>query len=221
MKKILIFGSGGHAKVIYSEIIKNKNIKFLGFVDETKKKGDIIIKGKKNFYNLGKISEVIKKKNNFKGIIGIGSNFVRKKVYEKIILLNKYFKFQKIISKNAIVNSSVIIGDGSFVVSGSVINIGTRIGNHCIINTSSSIDHDNIFEDFSSAGPGVKTGGDVIVGKKSHIGIGTSVKQGIKICNDTIIGANSYVNKNCEKKSIYYGSPAKKIKIRTEFEIYL
>ena len=62
MKKILIFGSGGHAKVIYSEIIKNKNIKFLGFVDETKKKGDIIIKGKKNFYNLGKISEVIKKK---------------------------------------------------------------------------------------------------------------------------------------------------------------
>ena len=61
----------------------------------------------------------------------------------------------------------------------------------------------------------------MIVGKKSHIGIGTSVKQGIKICNDTIIGANSYVNKNCEKKSIYYGSPAKKIKIRTEFEIYL
>ena len=50
MKKILIFGSGGHAKVIYSEIIKNKNIKFLGFVDETKKKGDIIIKGKKTIY---------------------------------------------------------------------------------------------------------------------------------------------------------------------------
>ena len=37
MKEILIFGSGGHAKVIYSEIIKNKKLKFLGFVDEKKK----------------------------------------------------------------------------------------------------------------------------------------------------------------------------------------
>ena len=88
MKKILIFGSGGHAKVIYSEIIKDKNLEFLGFVDEAKKKGEIIISEKNTYYNLGKISEVIKKKNDFKGIIGIGSNFIRKKVYEDIILIN-------------------------------------------------------------------------------------------------------------------------------------
>ena len=222
MIKIVIFGSGGHAQVIYSEIIKDKKFSFLGFVDKTKKKGKLIIKSKKkNYFNLGKISEVLKKKNNFKGIIGIGSNFVRKKVYKKIILKDKNFKFEKVISRDSIVDSKVNIGDGSLVVSGSVINIGTKIGKHCIINTSSSIDHDNVFEDFSSTGPGVRTGGGVIVRQNSYIGIGSTIKQGIEIQNDTVIGANSYVNKNCQKKSIYYGSPVKKIRKRSEGEHYL
>lgn len=221
MKKIIIFGSGNHAKVIYSEIIKIKNLKFLGFIDENKKKGEIVISGKKNFTNLGCMSKVLQKKNDFSGIIGIGSNFLRKKVYEDILLLDRYFKFEKIISKDAIVDQSVIVGKGSFVVSGSVINIGTKIGDHCLINTSTSIDHDNIFEDFSSTGPGVKTGGNVIVEKKSHIGLGSSVKQGVKIFKDCVIGANSYVNKNCQKNSLYFGSPIKKIKHRKEFENYL
>jgi acetyltransferase EpsM len=221
MIKIIIFGSGSHAKVIYSEIIKKKKFKFLGFVDENEKKGKKIITGKKNYYNLGNMSQVLSKKNNIKGIIGIGSNFLRKKVSQDILLIDKNFKFEKIISKDAIIDTSVIIGQGSFVVSGSVINIGTKIGDHCIINTSSSIDHDNIFEDFASTGPGVKTGGHVTLETKSHIGIGSSVKHGVKIFKDCIIGANSYVNKNCEKNSLYFGSPIKKIKQRKEFENYL
>jgi FlaA1/EpsC-like NDP-sugar epimerase len=36
--RIIIFGSGGHAKVIFSEGIKLKKFKFLGFVDDFKKK---------------------------------------------------------------------------------------------------------------------------------------------------------------------------------------
>ena len=63
MNKIVIFGSGGHAKVIFSEVIKLKKFKFLGFIDNFKKKGEVIISlKKKNYYNLGSINEVIKKK---------------------------------------------------------------------------------------------------------------------------------------------------------------
>ena len=34
MKKILIFGSGAHSKVILSEIIQIKGYRVIGFVDE-------------------------------------------------------------------------------------------------------------------------------------------------------------------------------------------
>ena len=83
--RIIIFGSGGHAKVIFSEIIKLKKFKFLGFVDDFKKKGELIISSnKKNYYNLGSIKEVISKKNNLKGIIGVGLNFVREEIVKDI-----------------------------------------------------------------------------------------------------------------------------------------
>ena len=222
MIKIVIFGSGSHAKVIFSELIKLKKFKFLGFVDDFKKKGEIIISlNKKNFYNLGSIKEVINKKNNFKGIIGVGLNFVREKIVKDIKKINNNFKFQKIISKDANVNSNVFIDEGSLVVSGATINTGTKIGRHCIINTSCSIDHDNIFNDFSSAGPGIVTGGNVEVGYQSHLGLGSLVKNKVKILDNTVVGFGSLVNKDCKKKSIYFGSPAKKIRQKKNNENYL
>ena len=47
MIKIVIFGSGSHAKVIFSEVIKLKKFKFLRFVDDFKKKGELIISSNK------------------------------------------------------------------------------------------------------------------------------------------------------------------------------
>ena len=117
--------------------------------------------------------------------------------------------------------SNVSIGEGTLVVSGSTINTGTEIGKHCVINTSCSIDHDNKFDDFSSAAPGVITGGNVVVGKKSYLGMGSLVKDQVNILQDTVIGLGSIVNKDCEKNSIYYGSPVKKIRTRKSEESYL
>ena len=222
MFKIVIFGSGHHAKVIFSEIIKIKKFRLLGFVDDFKNKGDLIVSlNKKKFYNLGSIKEVINKKNNFKGIIGVGLNFVREKIVYDINKIDNNFKFQKIISNDATINSNVVIDEGTLVCSGSTINTGTSIGRHCIINTSCSIDHDNKFSDFSSAGPGVVTGGNVEVGYQSHLGLGCLVRQNIKILNNTIVGFGSLVNKDCKKNSIYQGSPAKIIRKRKINENYL
>ena len=222
MSKLVIFGSGGHARVIFSEVMKLKKFKFLGFVDDFKKKGELIISfKKKNYYNLGSIKEVINKKNHFKGIVGTGLNFIRKKIVTDINDINKSFQFQKIVSKNAIINSNVFIDEGTLVVSGTVINSGTKIGKHIILNTSCSIDHDNKFNDFSSAGPGVITGGNVEVGGQSHLGLGSLIRHQIKILDNTIIGMGSLVNKDCLKNSIYWGSPAKKIRTRKYNQNYL
>lgn len=218
---IIIFGSGNHAKVVFSEIINYKKYNIIGFVDEIKKSKNIIIKYKnKKYYTIGKMSENVKK-NNVRGIIGVGSNFIRKKIYKNIISINKKFKFEKIVSKNAIINLNVSIKEGTFIASGVVINQGTNIGKHCIINTSSSIDHDNIFEDFSSAAPGVITGGNVVVRKNSNIGIGSVIKHQVEIKENTVIGGNSFVIKNCDSNFLYFGSPSKKIKKISNSENYI
>ena len=71
-----------------------------------------------------------------------------------------------------------------------------------LINSSSSIDHDNFFGDFSSTGPGVVTGGNVSIGKYSHLGIGSTIKNNITVDMSTIVGGNTFINKNCKKNSI-------------------
>jgi sugar O-acyltransferase (sialic acid O-acetyltransferase NeuD family) len=219
MQNIIIIGSGDQAKVIFNELIENKKIKILGFLDSKKREKSIILTYEKKRYKVLNQDLYLKKKIKF--IIGIGHNFLREEIYQNLLKIKKNINFFSFISKNAIINKNVKIGKGSVVMPGCVINSNTIIGNHCIINTRSVIDHDNYFSDFSSCGPGVISGGNVYIAERSHIGIGTVIKNGIKIKKDTIIGGKSYINKNCTSLHIYYGNPAKKIKKRKINQKYL
>lgn len=222
MKKIIIFGTGDHARVIFSEIIQLKNFKVLGFSDKLSKKGKIIeIFKNKEYKNLGDLTH-IKKYKNIYGIIGVGHNFLRKKIFKEIdSVFKKNIKWATIISKNSILNGNVSVGEGTVIISNSVVNSGTKFGKHCLINTSSSIDHHNSFGNFSSTGPGVVTGGNVKIGEMTHLSIGSTVKNNITIKSNALIGGSSFVNKDCDRNSVYYGVPAKKIKSRNENEEYL
>tara|TARA_Y100000389_G_scaffold203620_1_gene252721 strand:+ start:276 stop:929 length:654 start_codon:yes stop_codon:yes gene_type:complete len=212
LKKLLIIGSGGHFKVVINEILKQKKYEIQEIIDI------------KNFGKKLKINNKLKKIINYKKFnwskvnqntflfIAIGDNYLRKKIVSEIKKKNIKVKWGTVISRDAIIGKNVKIKPGSLVVSGSIINPGTIIGSHCVINTRSSIDHDNIFGDFSSSAPSVVTGGNVTVGELSFLGIRSTIINNIKIGSKTIIGANSLVNKNCLSNYTYYGSPAKKIK---------
>ena len=212
LKKLLIIGSGGHFKVVINEILKQRKY-------EIKEIIDIKNFGKKLTINKKLIKIVDYKSFNWSKVnketfifIAVGNNYLRKKIASEIKTKNKNIKWGTIISPNAIIEKNVKIKPGTLVVSGSIINPGTIIGAHCIINTRSSIDHDNVFGDFSSSAPSVVTGGNVSAGKLSFLGIRSTIINNIKIGSKAIIGANSLVNKNCLSNYTYFGTPAKKIK---------
>jgi sugar O-acyltransferase (sialic acid O-acetyltransferase NeuD family) len=220
MKNIVIFGSGGHAKVILNEILDFKSkYNFIGFVDNSKKVGTNIVRiNKKNFKIID--LKTIKIKNLY-GVIGIGDNYLRYKNYKLLIDQFESIKWQTIISRKSIIKSNVNIGSGSVILANSFIGSGSEIKEHCIINSSTSIDHDNKLESFTSTGPGVITGGNVNLKKFSHLGIGCIVKNNIRIDENVICGGKSFINKNCKKNSVYYGVPSKFIKSRKLGQKYL
>ena len=197
-KKLIIFGKGDYAKVIKSELEKLGTFRIIA---EVNKNQDII-----------KLRNKVGK--NTYGIIAIGSNYLREKILKIANKKLPNLKWATIISNNAILAKNIKIGEGSIIISGVIINTGTKIGKHCYINTGSIVEHDNYFEDFSSSGPGVITGGNVKVGKSSYLGIGCVIKNEIKIGSNTVIGGLSFVNKNCNNNSLFFGIPAKKIRIR-------
>ena len=71
-----------------------------------------------------------------------------------------------LIHPSAIIGEQVEMADGTVIMAGVIINSCTKIGRGCIINTASTIDHDNIIEDYVHISPGVHLAGNVRVGKK-------------------------------------------------------
>ena len=209
MKNLIIFGSGDLAKIVFYEVIQKKDFKLLGFINESKKENSIVIQYKGQKYNTLNLDKINGEVN---GIIAISDNHRRRECYKKTIKKNKKIKWAKIISENSFIGKETSVGKGSIILQNSVINHGSKIGDHCIINTSNSIDHDNIFHDFSSTGPGVITAGGVKVGKLSFLGIGAKVKQYINLGQNVIVGGNSFVNKDCKPNNVYYGNPIKLIR---------
>ena len=222
IKNFIIFGYGGHAKVILDCIRVMKNCRVLGFISN--KKYDLSfakqIKYLGEIKNLNKIIKKVKLKN-IVGIVAIGDNIKRKKVYLEANKINKQFKWGNVIHPAAVISSSATIGSGNMILAGSIICAETKIENHVSINTGSYIDHNNKFFNFSSTGPGVATGGNVVVGEQSFLGIGATVKQNIIIEKNTIVGGQAFVNKNCKPNSIYFGVPARRIKKRILEKSYL
>ena len=205
-KKVIIIGASGHAKVI-ADIIKKSGDEVVGFLDDNKElQGKVIFDEKKV---LGTTNENdINKYKDYYFIIGIGSNKVRKLIYNKYPNLEWYTA----IHPNAVIGSDVEIGYGTVIMAGTVINTGTRIGNHCIINTCSSVDHDNIIEDYVHISPGAHLAGTVKICEGTWICAGATVINNIIIERNNIIGAGATVIKNIEEtNNTYVGVPVKKL----------
>ena len=68
--------------------------------------------------------------------------------------------------------------------------------------------------DYSSLAPGAVSGGKVIIGLRSVISIGATIKHGLKIGDDCVVGAKSYLNKDLCKNQVYYEMPPKQTRAR-------
>lgn len=206
-KKVIIFGASGHARVI-ADIIKKSGDEIVGFLDD-----NADIQGKTIFDSkivLGDTSEEsVKKYVDCYFIIGIGSNRVRKIISEKYSNL----KWYTAIHPSSIIGSDVSIKEGTVIMAGTVINTGTVVGKHCIVNTSSSLDHDNILEDYVHISPGSHLAGTVRISEGTWICTGVTIINNITIGKNNIIGAGATVIKNIEEEnSTFVGIPVKKLK---------
>ena len=211
MKNILIFGAGGHAKVIVDIIEKQGRFKITGFIDKSYDK-DTIILGYRVLGCMSSIKDIVFDYQIDGGVIGIGDNSIRELVRNKIVEVIPNFKFVNCIHPDSIFGKDVVFGEGNVVMAGVIINSSTSIKNHCILNTNSSLDHDSLMANFSSIAPNVTIGGNVRIGDYSAIGIGSNIFNKVNIGYNCIIGGGSLVCKDTEENSIYYGSPSKFIR---------
>lgn len=205
-KPVVLLGAGGHAKVLL-DILLEQNIEVLGIAE---KAGTDLPSDVYGVPVIGNDSDVQQyppdKVELVNGIGSIGSTALRQKVYEKF--KSQGYRFRQVIHPQAIISRRARLGEGVQVMSGAVVNIGTRIRENSIINTNASVDHDCLIGAHVHIAPGVTLSGGVTVGDGSHIGTGVSVVQGIEIGANVIVGAGAVVINNIAAGKTVCGIPA-------------
>lgn len=201
---MVLYGASGHAKVVIEALIAS-GISISGVYDDNESIKNIL-----DIAVLGKYRpEVLPEQPR---IITVGSNITRKKIVQRLDC-----RFGKAIHPRASISPTVLVGDGSVVMDGVVINADSKIGRHVILNTSCSIDHDSFLEDFVHISPGATLCGGVRVGEGTQVGAGTTVIQNITIGKWVTIGAGSVVIENLPDFAVAVGVPARVIKFNEQY----
>jgi sugar O-acyltransferase (sialic acid O-acetyltransferase NeuD family) len=206
-KNLIIIGAGGHGKVVADCARQTKqfdNIQFLdGKYPEFLDVASWNIVGHQDDYNN------FENKNTWY-FVAIGNNATRHKWQQT--LLNNDHKVATLVHPNACIAQDVVIGQGSLILAGCIVNILSEIGEGCIINTGATVDHDCIIGEFSHIAPGVNLAGAVILGAEVFMGVGSAVIPCTSIGDYSIVGAGSTVLQNIPVNVTAVGTPAKVIK---------
>jgi len=141
-------------------------------------------------------------------MISIGNNLVRKRLAEK---LDRYH-FETLVSPFAWMSDLSAIATGSVVMPGVMVQPCVRIGKHCILNTSSVIEHDCEIADYAHISPHATLCGNVQVGEGSWIGAGAVILPGVKIGPWSVVGAGSVVTKDIPGHVVAVGNYCRVIK---------
>jgi sugar O-acyltransferase (sialic acid O-acetyltransferase NeuD family) len=212
--KLVIIGAGGHA-ISCCEVIESAGYEINCFIDANRKYSDLL-----NIPVISHLSE-LNTLNKYYYFIAIGDNALREKVAKEMKATYPDIFFPALCHQSAVVSKNSEIGEGTILMPNTVVGTNTTVGRFCILNTSSSIDHDSRMDDFSSLAPGAVTGGTVSIGMRSAISIGAVIKNGVTVGTDSILGANSYLNKDLADKKVAYGTPARIVRDREVGDVYL
>ncbi len=188
MHKIIIIGSGGHARSCLDVIREEKRYSFYSFIDRKLNRSKKVLPESQ----LKKIKKRVKH-----ALIGVGQikDFkTRLRLYRK--LKNLGFKLPTIVSPFAYVSKLSTIGEGSIVMHGAIINAYAQIGKNVIINTGAVIEHDVKIGDNCHISTSVTINGESSVGNNTFIGSNSVVVNNIKIKNGKFIKANTLIKKN-------------------------
>lgn len=214
MKEVVIFGTGGHAKVIYDILSIQKVYRVVSFISLN----EVI----NQFKSIPHISQRDFERSGFEaGIVAVGDNFARNQVVNFIKSVKPNFEFITAVHHSSTIAADVTIGSGTVVMAGAVINSDSKIGSHVIINTASTVDHDCDIGQFSSIAPGCTLGGNVSVSEFTAVSLGSKIIHGIQIGSHTVIGAGSVVVNDIDNLKIAYGNPCRIVRSRNVGEKYL
>ena len=203
---LLLFGAGGHARVVADAALCSGQWGALQASD----RNDEVCTGE---LLPGVAMRTLSGLSSVKGSggalhISIGSNLSRQREANVLGLE----RLATVVHPRASVSVHADVAAGCFLAAQCVVAPGARLGTGVIINHAAVVDHDVRVGAFSHIAPGAVLGGAAQIGARTLIGAGSVVLPGVVVCDDAVIGAGAVVNVNVLTAGTWAGVPARKLK---------
>lgn len=208
MKKLAVLGASGHGKVIADSAMEAGWAEVVFYDDRwpnLQSVGDWPVVGDWN-----RLLEEVSSADGV--IVGIGDCRVRAERHASLVATGA--RIAQIVHPRAWVSSRAVLGPGSMVMAGGIVNIGAVLGAACIVNTGATVDHDCTLGDAVHVAPGANLSGQVTVGQSTWIGVGACIRQGIRIGSGVVVGAGAVVVADVADGLTVAGSPARTLERR-------
>lgn len=203
---LILIGGGGHANACLSVLEELSSYNILGYLDL---KPSYLSKCGIPYLGTDELG-VPKYVREACFLICIGQldlGFKREKIFNFLTSLNA--KLATIISPRAILSKTSIIGPGSIVMHGAIIQSDVKIGVNCIINDRALIEHDVIIGDHCHISTGSIINGATLISNNVFIGSGAILRNNINVGEQSLIGMGSIVLKNVMPGTKVVGNPAR------------
>lgn len=213
MKRIAIFGAGGHAREVEQLIVDcnaaGDSWAFAGYLDDNSTLGHRQVGGSAVLGG----REWLETNTDTWVVVAIGSPTIRRKIVTSL-QISGHTKFATLIHPSAKIGQRVTVGEGSMICAGAILTVDVNLGTHSIVNIGSTMSHDVRSGDFVTYAPGCNISGAVSVGNGCDIGTNACVIQGVSIGEWAIVGAGAVVVRDIPANTTCVGNPAKVIKER-------
>jgi sugar O-acyltransferase (sialic acid O-acetyltransferase NeuD family) len=215
MKKVIIFGTGGFAKIIYLYLQKDPDFNIIAFTanEQTIKE--------KTLHNLPIIPfETIEEKyspDEYEMFIALGytdMNRKRAKFFKEA--KDKGYKLISYIHPSNIINDGFQIGENCFIFENNVIQPFVKLEDNIIIWTGNVISHHTTIMSHCFIVSHVAIAGNTVIEPYCFIGINATIRNSIRIAKDCIIGAGTVILKNTNEKEVYTSKSTVKLDITSD-----
>lgn len=194
MKPLLLIGGGGHCHSCIDVIEADGRYRILGIVQPASANSSAVL----GYPIVGcdeDLSGLLTDCPNALVTVGqIKSPATRIHLYK--LLKQAKASLPIIASPHAHLSTHAIVGEGSIVMHGAVINTEASIAENCIINTQALVEHNASIEAHCHISTGALVNGDVVVRSGCFIGSGAILREGIEIGSGSVIGAGQVVLKD-------------------------
>lgn len=191
--EIMLLGAGSHAVAVVDLLESTKKYSIRGLLDDRETKGsaflDYLVLGSFNYAGTWIHSEI-----QFLVSVGqIGRPGLRERLFRDLISVGAPLATP--VSPFAYVSARSSLGMGTAVFHGAVVNAGATVGENCIINSMSLVEHDASVGHHTHIATGARVNGGATIGSRCFVGSGALIFQGCQVPDDSVIPAGAVVKR--------------------------